>query len=170
MDVTSSGIVNGKILKKYGKFGTDLDAGGDSLLSIPLHFENAPSGTKSFAVVMQDYDCIPFGGISWIHWVVADILDNGLSEDASRKGGRFVEGATSWTSGHLAPKEDPVVSAHYRGMGPPDFPHTYTFDVYALDTVLGLQKGFWMNDLLKAMKGHVLDHAVLEGEYNHVDV
>ncbi len=167
MEVISPGIVDGKILTRYGKNGTELDDAGCCLLSIPMTFRSPPAGTKSFAVVMQDYDCIPFGGISWIHWVVGDILSDSLPEDASRMGGAFVEGATSWTSGHLVPAEDPVASAHYRGMGPPDFPHTYTFDVYALDCVLGLKKGFWLNDLLKAMKGHILAHAVLEGEYDN---
>ena len=42
--------------------------------SLPLKIEDAPEGTKSFAVVMEDKDAFPVsGGFSWIHWTAANI-------------------------------------------------------------------------------------------------
>ena len=51
------------------------------------------------------------------------------------------------------------------GCAPPDKEHLYTLEVYALDQKLDLPCGFMINELLKAMKGHVLDKATLEALY-----
>ena len=56
-------------------------------------------------------------------------------------------------------------SSVYGGMAPPNSPHTYEIHVYALDTKLGLKTGFFLNELYKAMDGHVLDYATLKGTY-----
>lgn len=42
------------------------------------------------------------------------------------------------------------------GPYPPDKDHIYTLTVYALDCELPLANGFYMNELLHAMEGHVL--------------
>ena len=49
-------------------------------------------------------------------------------------------------------------------MAPPDKPHTYTIHVFALDTALPLERGFYMNELYHAMDGHV------PVSYTHLDV
>ncbi|MGL5428713.1 MAG: YbhB/YbcL family Raf kinase inhibitor-like protein, partial [Cetobacterium sp.] len=51
----SSGIENGFIKEKHGKFGTQ-NINGMPSLSIPLKWKNPPKNTKSFALVMQDLD------------------------------------------------------------------------------------------------------------------
>ena len=53
MKVTSKGIIDGKILDKYGSKGQDFVVDMPSL-SIPFSIEDAPEGTKSFAVVFDD--------------------------------------------------------------------------------------------------------------------
>ena len=50
-------------------------------------------------------------------------------------------------------------------MAPPDKTHLYEMHVFALDTLLDLQNGFFANDLFKAMKGHVLAEFTLSGSY-----
>ena len=50
-------------------------------------------------------------------------------------------------------------------MTPPDRPHTYELHVFALDSLLKLENGFFMDDLLLAMEGHVLDQVTAKGIY-----
>ena len=40
--------------------------------------------------------------------------------------------------------------------------HTYTLRVYALDNAPQLREGFWLNELLHAMEGHILGEAVAQ--------
>ena len=54
MVVTSKGIVNGVIEDKYGKHGKHFNENGMPTYSLPLKIEDAPEGTKSFAVVLED--------------------------------------------------------------------------------------------------------------------
>ena len=94
MKVTSSGIVNGVIDPKYGMYAKDLYK-GVCLTSLPLKFEDAPEGTKSYAIFMEDRDAAPMNGFSWIHWLVANIQTNELKENASREPHDFVQGVNT---------------------------------------------------------------------------
>lgn len=53
----------------------------------------------------------------------------------------------------------------YRGPCPPGGTHRYYFRVYALDTELDLPPKISRQQLLNAMKGHVLDEGQLMGVY-----
>jgi Raf kinase inhibitor-like YbhB/YbcL family protein len=54
----------------------------------------------------------------------------------------------------------------YGGPCPPaGKPHRYFFKLYALDTLLDLQEGATKQQLLTAMKGHVLAEGQLLGKY-----
>ncbi len=93
MIVTSNGILNGVIEDKYGKHGNSFNAHGMPTYSLPLKFENYPSETKSFAVVLEDKDAFPVsGGFSWIHWTVANLTKNELLENESQNATDFVQG------------------------------------------------------------------------------
>ena len=72
MEITSSGIENGRIEDKYGKRGDDFINNVPSL-SLPLIIHNAPPGTKSFALILRDEDAAPVVGYPWIHWLAANI-------------------------------------------------------------------------------------------------
>lgn len=164
--VTSSGIKNGTIEDKYGKRG-EVNKAGMPTYSLPLKFENAPKGTVSYAIVMEDKDAYgPSGGFSWIHWLAADITKTELKENESKTATDFIQGANSWTSiqGGQQSKAD---SSYYGGMAPPDAPHTYEIHVFALSKKLGLKKGFGLNDLYKAMEGNILDSYTLKGVYKN---
>ncbi len=54
MIVTSTGIVNGIIEDKYGKHGSQFNENGMPTYSLPLKIEDAPEGTKSFALVLEE--------------------------------------------------------------------------------------------------------------------
>ncbi len=166
MKVTSAGIKNGVFDLKYGKLGTQ-NLKGMPTCSFPFEIQNAPQGTRSFALFLEDRDAIPVARFSWIHWVAANLTEPKLEENASANpGGRFVQGVNSWASRLLGANAlTDGEAARYGGMAPPDKPHVYEMHVYALDTKLDLKDGFFANELFKAMKGHVLAEAVLEGSY-----
>lgn len=166
MRVTSPGIKDGVIERKYGKHGTQFLKGMPSY-SLPLEIHDAPAGTRSFAIFLEDKDAIPVARFSWIHWVVANLTVPSLEENASAEPrGRFVQGVNSWASRFLGDsKLSDAEASRYGGMAPPDAMHVYEVHVYALDTLLDLKDGFFANELFKAMKGHVLAEFTLEGSY-----
>jgi len=166
MTVSSAGIKEGAIDPKYGKHGTEFLKGMPTR-SLPLEIHDAPKGTKSFALFMEDKDAIPVARFSWIHWALANLTAPALEENASAEPkGRFVQGVNSWASPLLGEgKLTDAEASRYGGMAPPDKAHTYEFHVYALDTVLDLKDGFFVNEMFKAMEGHVLAKYTLRGEY-----
>lgn len=167
MKITSTGIINGIIDKKYGKYGTQFNEGGMPTYSLPLTMEEAPSNTVSYAIVLEDKDAYPVsGGFSWIHWLAANITKTEIVENESQTTKDFVQGANSWMSmqGGLQSKE---ASSYFGGMCPPDAPHLYEIHVYALDTLLDIEDGFFMNTLYKKMDGHILETVTLKATYNN---
>lgn len=164
MKVSSKGIIDGIIEERFGKRGP-CNEWGMPTYSIPLTIEDAPEGTKSFAVVIEDKDAFPVsGGFSWIHWAAANIRTTFLEENASQTTTDFVQGVNSWISmqGGSHPAEE---CCYYGGMTPSDAPHIYEIQVYALDKVLDLKNEFHLNQLFRQMYGHVLDDPMLLGKY-----
>ncbi len=167
MLVTSAGIdANGIIMDKFGKRG-EKNAHGMPIFSLPLNIENAPEGTVSYAIMLEDKDAYPVsGGFSWVHWTVANLTRQELLENESQTATDFVQGVNSWTS-MQGGQQSAEASSFYGGMAPPDAPHTYEIHVYALDTMLDLKNGFYMNNLYKAMDGHILEAVTIKGIYNN---
>lgn len=163
MKVSSEGIVDGHFLDRYGKRG-DAFIHGMPSLSIPFKIEDAPEGTVSFAAILDDYDAVPVCGFDWIHWIIADLKKTEVKEGESRSSKDFVEGRNSWSGKFDKLPADKATG--YGGMAPPDRPHRYTLKVYALDCELGLEKGFGLNDLVFAMRGHVLARDMIVGLYD----
>lgn len=98
-----------------------VEALGGENLSPDLHWENAPEGTRSFAVTCYDPDA-PTGSGFW-HWIAWDIpatttsLPLGVArDDSSLKQARNDFG----TPGYDGPQP------------PPGAPHRYQFSVHAL--------------------------------------
>ncbi|MBP2658351.1 MAG: YbhB YbcL family protein [Firmicutes bacterium] len=100
MIVTSTGIVNGIIDKKYGKYGEQFFKGMPTY-SLPLEIKKYPQNTRTFAILMEDKDAIPPTGFSWIHWSAANITSDSLGENASVNTKKFVQGTNSWSSALL---------------------------------------------------------------------
>lgn len=164
--VSSAGIKDGVIDDKYGKRGI-VDQRGIPIYSLPLKFENAPTGTVSFALVLEDKDAYgPSGGFSWIHWTAANLVRTEIKENESQTAHDFVQGANSWTS-IQGGKQSVELSSFYGGMAPPDAPHIYEIHVFALDTKLDLKNGFLMNTLYRKMEGHILAQYTLKGRYDN---
>ncbi len=164
MKISSEGVVDGKILDKYGKFAEGKDkTDGIPTRSPPISWSELPEGTESLAIVMIDHDTVPLVGFAWTHWLAANISPklNGLPENASREMRDFVQGENSL--GREDVSDD--LARHYAGPQPPDKDHAYEITVYALDSALKLRPGFKLEELMKAMWGHNLDSAVLRATY-----
>ncbi len=158
--VESNGVKNGKFADKHGKRG-EKNYFNMAVVSPHLKFINAPEGTVSFVIIMEDKDAFPVCGFSYIHWTAANVTRDELQEDESRHAD-FVQGVNSWFRNH--PAED---CACYGGMAPPDAPHLYEVHVYAMDCMLDVENGFLYNDLCKKMKGHILAKATLAAIYDN---
>ncbi len=105
-------------------------------VSPELHWENAPEGTKSFAITMYDPDA-PTGS-GWWHWLVFDLPNSVM---------KLESGAGAVDSKHLPEKaiqsRTDYGSNGYGGPCPPEGHgfHKYIITVYALDVdTLGLDE------------------------------
>jgi Raf kinase inhibitor-like YbhB/YbcL family protein len=125
-------------------------------VSPPLKWASVPAATKSFAVVCDDPDAP--GGI-WVHWVLYNISPKARElPEAIPRDNTLKDGSCQGTN------DFPFVG--YGGPCPPrGKPHRYFFKVYALDARLDLKPGVTKEELLRAMKGHVLGSGELIGTF-----
>lgn len=168
MNINSLGIKNGYISDRFGKFADAVDKiNGVPIRSLPVTWSDLPAGTKVLAVIMQDYDAVPVCGFSWIHWLVADIdpMRSGLAENASREDKTLIQGRSSLASKPLCGDMGNEIIHFYGGPRPPDKDHEYEITVFALDEKLNLKPGFQLNELMRALRGHVLNSKSIYGHY-----
>jgi Raf kinase inhibitor-like YbhB/YbcL family protein len=144
LKITSTAFQEGGMIPK--KFTCD----GENL-SPPLFWSGIPAGTKSIAIIVDDPDA-PMG--TWVHWVLFNLPaeTTQLAENTHITG---VEGINDFKK------------TGYGGPCPPKgSTHRYYFKVYALDSLLGLEKGSSKKALEKAMQGHLLAKGELIGKYS----
>lgn len=125
-------------------------------ISPELNWSGVPLQTKSLVLICDDPDA-PMG--TWVHWVVYDIPVD--------KGG-FSEGVATdeILEGNIKQGITDFGGVGYGGpCPPPGKPHRYFFKLYCLDTMLNLKPGLRKDDILKAIKGHVIAETQLIGLY-----
>ncbi len=124
-------------------------------ISPALSWSDAPEGTQSFALIVDDPDA---PNKAWVHWIVFNIpltveyiIENqgGSGEEVP-----FLQGATNFNG-----------AQKWGGPCPPSGTHHYHFTLYALDTMLDLPAGADKKELLSAMHGHILEKTILIGTY-----
>jgi Raf kinase inhibitor-like YbhB/YbcL family protein len=148
MDIKSKAFTEGGMIP--AKYTCD----GENV-SPPLEWTNAPSSTKSFALISDDPDA-PVG--TWVHWVIYNIppevtkLDEHIKSEKEFKTG-MRQGNNDW----------PKIG--YGGPCPPSGTHRYYFKLYAVDALLDLKPGATKAQVLQAMKGHILAEAQLMAKY-----
>jgi Raf kinase inhibitor-like YbhB/YbcL family protein len=149
IELTSSAFRAGETIPKQF-------TGDGKNVSPPLWWDEPPAGTKSFALIGDDPDA-PRG--IWLHWVVynlpADLRE--LAEGVPTQP-TLPNGAKQGTNdfGKIG----------YGGPAPPKGkPHRYFFKLYALDTMLNLPPGATKEQLVQAMREHVLAEGELMGTY-----
>lgn len=125
-------------------------------ISPGLAWSGTPAATRSFVLIVEDPDAP--GGV-WTHWVVYNLpaqtkaMDENQPKEAQLPNGGL-QGSSSF--GRVG----------YGGPCPPPGPaHRYFFKLYALDTVLPLEPGAGKQQVIDAMKGHVLGQAQLMGRF-----
>lgn len=125
-------------------------------LSPPLIWGDAPRGTQSFALIVEDPDA---PGGTWTHWTVWNIpaTMNALPP-----------GIPALTSlyGSIRQGRNDFGRIGYGGPCPPrGRVHHYYFRLFALDKVLNLKAGSSRRELESAGRGHVLAQARTMGTY-----
>jgi hypothetical protein len=138
----------GKIPSKYTCDGENMNP--------ELQISEVPSNAKSLALIMDDPD-IPefvkqkFDITVFDHWILFNIKPD--AKKISENTAPGIQGKNSRGE------------AKYAGPCPPDKEHRYFFKLYALDISLNLPEGATKEQVLSAMKGHLLAEAGLMGKY-----
>jgi Raf kinase inhibitor-like YbhB/YbcL family protein len=127
-------------------------------ISPALSWTPTPAGAVELVLIVQDPD-VPFGKPAThaltlgIDPSLNGIPENALANPSPIPGFRHGKGALG-RRGWAGPM--PV-----RSHGP----HAYVFQLFALDQTPGLPAGFTLDDVVAAMKGHVIGRARLDGTY-----
>lgn len=127
-------------------------------ISPALAWTRPPAGTAELVLIVQDPD-VPLGKpathalVLGIDPSLDSIPEGGLSHPSTIPGITLGKGALG-RRGWAGPKPP-------RSHGP----HTYVFQLFALDSRLDLPDRFTLTDTLRAMAGHVIGRARLDGTY-----
>lgn len=131
--------------------------GDDRDVSPPLKWTEPPPGTESFALVCEDPDA---PRKTWVHWVLFNLPPE------ARELAEGVPPQQALPDGAVQGKND-FGTLGYGGPAPPrGKPHRYFFKLSALDTRLELPAGATRDQLLAALRGHVLAEGQLMGTYS----
>ena len=130
-------------------------------LSPALAWTAPPAGTAELVLIAEDSDAPRATPATHVLTVgvdpaLAGIPENGLRHPSPIAGLRHGKGAL----GHRG----------WAGPMPPRShgPHTYVFQLFALDTALKLPDSFTLDHVVRAMAGHVIARARLDGTYEVV--
>ncbi len=116
----------------------------------PMNIAGVPAGTNSLALIMHDPDAVSG---DFVHWLVWDIPASTETIAVNSLPAGAIQGLNS--SG----------KNQYMGPCPPAGTgiHRYMFELYALDTNLGLPAGSSRAELEKVMQSHILAKHTLTG-------
>lgn len=149
MTLNSQSFDKGEFIdKKYTQEGEDV--------SPHLQWQQAPQGTKAFAILCHDPDAplVSSGGTyGFVHWVLYNIPAS-VSE--------LSEGAADYTAGI-----NDVGNTGYNGPMPPEGhgEHQYYFWVLALDSDKNFQPGLTLWEFLAQAEPHILGMNRLTAKY-----
>lgn len=156
LHITSDGFANGAPIPiRYASGGS----GGENV-SPALAWSGVPAGARELVLIVQDPDA-PFPQ-PFVHWILHRLpastnhLPTGVpttTEVPSLKGA--LQGQNDMKKRGWYGPEPPL------GHGV----HHYHFQLFAIDTQLSVGANATVEDLVKAMKGHVLAEGELMGTY-----
>ncbi len=143
MYITSPAFTShGPIPKKYACGGEDVNP--------PLEILHAPSGVKSFALIVHDPDALSGDFIHWLVWNIDPKMTK-MEECSVPAGSR--EGINDF--GFVG----------WNGPCPHSGTHHYKFHLFALDSMIDLPAGSTKSQLEEHMKDGILEEATLVGVY-----
>jgi Raf kinase inhibitor-like YbhB/YbcL family protein len=152
LKVSSDAFENdGIIPKRYTGRGEDI--------SPSLKFETILPEAKTIAIIVDDPDT-PIG--TFTHWVVWNIPSNVSIISEGIQKGKILS-----SIGNARQGKNGYLINGYRGPKPPNVTgtHTYRFKVYVLNTELTLKSNAGKKQLLRAMKGNVIQYGILTGRF-----
>lgn len=122
-------------------------------LSPPFDIVNVPADAKSLALIMHDPDAVSGDFVHWTIWDIdpqtTEILEGGAPSGST-------EGLnTNGAPGYMGPKPPSGSGTHH-----------YTFELYALDTMLDLLPTTRPDDLAAAIAKHKIAQASIVGIVN----
>ena len=130
--------------------------GGNAIPHIA--WEHVPKNTKSLVLIVDDPDA-PKPNTPWVHWLVYNI-------PATRNNLEYISGNQSRMEDGTTQGINSDDNTGYDGPNPPSGKvHHYHFKLYALDMIRSLKLGLTKQELMNAMKGHILGQATLTGLY-----
>jgi len=135
---------NAQIPSKYTCDGENINP--------PLEISEVPEGAKSLVLIVDDPDATR--GFTWLHWTLWNIKPDTkeISENSIPQGA--IEGKTDFGK------------SGWGGPCPPSGSHRYFFKLFALNAVLDLSDSASLDEIQKAMEGHILEKAELIGLYS----
>ena len=149
LDIKSTAFGEGGLIpKKYTCDGADV--------SPQLSWSQPPEGTGSIVLICDD-PVAPMG--TWVHWVLYGLspdtleISEGIPDDKEVLGGAK-HGVNDFRK------------YGYGGPCPPGGTHRYFFKLYAVDTEVDLDPGATKDEVLGAIKGHILAEEQLMGRYS----
>ena len=148
LEVTSPAFKDGeRIPVKYTADGDDM--------SPPLSWSRAEN-VSEYVLICDDPDA---PGGTFTHWIMYNIPSGFTSLPAGVRQEEEPDYGAIQTKNSMG-------NVGYNGPSPPPGkPHHYIFKLYALDAKLNLTPGMTKNQLLTAMKGHVIAEGNLTGMY-----
>jgi len=159
MTVESKAYPDGGIIPlKYSMYG------GSTLPDFKI--TRIPATAQSMAIIFHDLDVAaggnPDDNLHWMAWNIPPETRR-LREGLPTTSAELPDGGTQTN------RQPGNGDYGYMGPCPPSgimLPHHYTFDLFALDEKLNVPQNATRADILKAMDGHVIGHAVLIGLYH----
>jgi len=149
LDIMSTSFGEGDLIpKKYTCDGADV--------SPQLSWSQPPEGTKSVVLICDDPDA-PVG--TWVHWVLYGLSPDTLEISENIPDDKEVLGGAKHGVNDFR-------KYGYGGPCPPGGTHRYFFKLYAVDTEVDLDSGATKDEVLGAIKGHVLAEGQLMGRYS----
>ncbi len=137
-------------------------AAGDAAVSPALSWSQVPMGTQSFVLLMHDPEPVLNRNprMDILHWLVWNIPASSTGLPEGMASGMRPDGTHQMS----------LRGDGYMGPGAPAGPyHHYTFELYAVDTMLTIPDGdanATREAVFDAMNGHVLGKAVLVGRFH----
>jgi len=146
--ITSKAFENGGTIPlKYTGKGEDI--------SPDLQLSSISPTAKSIAVIMDDFDH-PMGIFN--HWVIWNIPVMKEIPEAIPPGA-IVSSLNGAVQGIGYGKN------RYKGPNPPFGTHRYKYQIYVLDKLIDLGSDAGKEELLKKMKGHILQYGSITGMF-----
>ena len=145
--ISSPAFANGqRIPTKYTADGDDI--------SPPLDWSDAPAGTRSFLLVVEDPDA---PGGAFHHWGLYNLRSRGVPEGF----------ATGDREDDILTAINDFGEAGYRGPAPPrgHGTHHYHFKVAALDATIDPPAWAKVPDVWRVAREHIIGEAELIGTY-----